>query len=192
MQQIEEQLRLLRRRNCGARWRSSPRPASEAETAKTRIDRGQPAAGGEHRQALHQSRPAVSGPDPGRQYRPDAGGGQVRVPPRIQILDLCHLVGAAGHHARDRGPGAHHPHSGAHDRDDQQADPHVAAVDSGIGARADQRGTGQAPGFAGFESAQGDAHGAGADIAGDPGGRRGRVASGRFPGGPGGLSPSER
>ena len=39
-------------------------------------DRSQPAPGGEHRQALYQPRAAVSGPDPGRQYRPDEGGGK--------------------------------------------------------------------------------------------------------------------
>jgi len=32
-----------------------------------------------------------------------------------------------GDHALDRRPGAHHPHPGAHDRDDQQDEPHLAA-----------------------------------------------------------------
>jgi hypothetical protein len=36
--------------------------------------------------------PAVPRPDPGRQYRADEGGGQVRVPARLQILDLRHVV----------------------------------------------------------------------------------------------------
>ena len=148
-------------------------------------DRGQPAPGGVDRQALHQSRPAVPGSDSGRQHRPDEGGGQVRIPPRLQILDLRHVVGAAGHHARHRGPGAHHPHPGAHDRDDQQADPHVAAAGAGIRARADQRRAGQAHGVAGFEGAQGDAGGAGADLARNADRRGRRIAPGRFPGRPG-------
>ena len=44
----------------------------------------------------------------------------------LQIFHVCHVVGAAGDHARDRGPGAHHPDSRAHDRNHQQADPDVA------------------------------------------------------------------
>ena len=31
---------------------------------------------------------AIPGPDPGRQHRPDEGGGQVRISPRLQVLDL--------------------------------------------------------------------------------------------------------
>ena len=139
-------------------------------------DRGQPAPGGQHRQALHQSRAAVPGPDSGRQHRPDEGGGQVRIPPRLQVLDLRHVVGAAGDHARHRRPGAHHPHPGAHDRDHQQADPDVAADGPGTGARADQRGARQAAAVAGVEGAQGAARGAGADFAGDADRGRGGVA----------------
>ena len=37
-------------------------------------DRGEPAPGDLDRQEIHQSRPAVPGPDPGGQYRPDEGG----------------------------------------------------------------------------------------------------------------------
>ena len=62
--------------------------------------RGQPAAGDLDRQEIHQPRPAVPGPDPGGQHRPDEGGRQVRVPPRLQVLDLRHLVDPAGDHPR--------------------------------------------------------------------------------------------
>ena len=55
------------------------------------------------------------GPDPRGQHRPDEGGRQVRVPPRLQVLDLCHLVDPAGHHPRHRRSGPHHTHPGAHD-----------------------------------------------------------------------------
>ena len=89
-------------------------------------DRGQPAPGDLDRQEIHQPRPAVPRPDPGRQHRPDEGGGQVRVPPRLQVLDLRHLVDPPGDHPLDRRPGPHHPHPGAHDRDDQQAGAHLA------------------------------------------------------------------
>ena len=63
----------------------------------------------------------------GRQHRPDEGGRQVRIPPRLQVFDLRHLVDPSGDHALDRRPGAHHPHPGAHDRDHQQAQPHSRA-----------------------------------------------------------------
>ena len=48
-----------------------------------------------------------------RQYRPDAGGGQVQASAWLQVLDLRHLVDSPGHHPLDRRPGAHHPYSGA-------------------------------------------------------------------------------
>ena len=43
---------------------------------------------------------------------------EVRVPPRLQVLDVRHVVDPPGHHALDRRPGADHPHPGPHDRDD--------------------------------------------------------------------------
>ena len=61
---------------------------------------GQPAPRHLDRQEVHQPRPAVPGPDPGGQHRPDEGGRQVRVPPRLQVLDLRHVVDPAGDHAR--------------------------------------------------------------------------------------------
>ena len=65
----------------------------EAKAAARRRDgRGQPAPGDLDREEVHQPRPAVPRPDPGRQHRPDEGGRQVRIPPRLQVLDLRHLV----------------------------------------------------------------------------------------------------
>ena len=98
---------------------------------QARDDRGQPAPRDLDRQEVHQPRPAVPRPHPGRQHRPDEGGGQVRIPPRLQVLDLRHVVDPPGHHALDRRPGAHHPHPGAHDRDDQQDEPHLAPDPAG-------------------------------------------------------------
>ena len=60
------------------------------------------------------------------QHRPHARGREVRVPARLQVLDLRHLVDPPVGEPGDRRPGAHHPHPGAHDRDHQQGDPHVA------------------------------------------------------------------
>ena len=68
--------------------------------------------------------------DPGRQHRPDARGRQVRVSARLQVLDLRDLVDSAIDVARDRRPGPHHSHPGAHGRDHQQA----AARDAPAGA----------------------------------------------------------
>src|ERR1700730_4475606 len=88
--------------------------------------RGQPSSRDLDREKIHQPRPAVPRPDPRRQYRPDEGGRQIRIPPRIQVLDLCDLVDPAGDHALDRRSGPHHPHSRAHDRDHQQDRAHLA------------------------------------------------------------------
>jgi RNA polymerase sigma factor (sigma-70 family) len=45
---------------------------------------------------------------------------------RLQVLDLRDLVDPPGDHARDRGSGSHDSHSGAHDRDDEQAGARLA------------------------------------------------------------------
>jgi RNA polymerase primary sigma factor len=50
------------------------------------------------------------------------------------------VVDPSGHHPRDRRSGPHHPHPGAHDRDHQQADPHLALPGAGARPRADPRG----------------------------------------------------
>ena len=45
-----------------------------------------------------------------------------------KFSDLCDLVDPPGDHPLDRRPGAHDPHPGPHDRDDQQAGPHQPPV----------------------------------------------------------------
>ena len=66
---------------------------------------GEPAPRHLDRQEVHQPRPAVPRPDPGRQHRPDEGGRQVRIPPRLQVRDLRDLVDT------DRQSPAHSPTS---------------------------------------------------------------------------------
>ena len=83
---------------------------------------------------------SLPGPDPGRQHRPDAGGRQVRVPPRLQVLHLRHVVDSPGDHPRHRRPGPHDPHPGAHDRDDVQAAQRLQEAAPGARPRADDRG----------------------------------------------------
>ena len=61
--------------------------------------RGEPSPRHLHRQEIHQPRPAIPRPDPGRQHRPDEGGRQVRVSPRLQVLDLRDVVDPPGDHA---------------------------------------------------------------------------------------------
>ncbi len=124
-------------RAAGARGRPARRPEADQQAhergrallarRQEGDDRGQPAPGDLDRQEVHQPRPAVPRPDPGRQHRPDEGGRQVRIPPRLQVLDLRDVVDPPGDHALDRRPGAHDPHPGAHDRDDQQDEPALAA-----------------------------------------------------------------
>ena len=103
----------------GAEGRARGAPGQEGDGG------GEPAPRHLHRQEIHQPRPAVPRPDPGRQYRPDEGGRQIRIPPRLQVLDLRHLVDPPGDHPLDRRPGAHHPHPRAHDRDHQQDRAHL-------------------------------------------------------------------
>jgi hypothetical protein len=113
------------------------RKALEAEIAANQAkSRGQPAPGHLHRQEVHQPRPLVPGPHPGGQHGPDEGRRKVRVPPRLQILHLRHLVDSPGHHPLDRRPGPHHPHPGAHDRDHQQAHAGAEATPPGLRPRA--------------------------------------------------------
>ena len=107
------------------------------EKAKQRTLRRQPAAGGHHRQEVPQPRPELPRPDPGGQHGPDAGGGQVRVPARLQVQHLRHLVDPPGHHPRHRRPGPHHPHPRAHDRDDEQAPQRRQEARAGARTRAE-------------------------------------------------------
>ena len=110
---------------------------------QARALRRQPAAGGLHRQEIPQPRPELPGPDPGGQRGPDAGGRQVRVPPRLQVLHLRHLVDPPGHHPRRGRPEPHHPHSRPHGRDHVAGAERLAAAAAEAGPRADDRGNGQ-------------------------------------------------
>ena len=74
---------------------------AKARRAKEGHGGGEPPARDLHRQEVHQPRPAVPGPHPGGQHRPDEGRGQVRVPARLQVLDLRDVVDPPGDHALD-------------------------------------------------------------------------------------------
>ena len=82
--------------------------------------RGQPAPRRLDRQGLPGPRPDVPGPDPGGLARADPRGREVRLPPRLQVLDVRDVVDPPGRHARDRRQGPHDPHPGPHGREAQQ------------------------------------------------------------------------
>jgi RNA polymerase primary sigma factor len=110
----------------------------------------------------------------------DEGGRQIRISPRLQVLDLCDLVDPAGDHPLDRRPGAHHPHSRAHDRDHQQDRAHLAPDAQRDRPRADAGRAGRKARHALGEGAQGSQDRKGAAVLGDAGRRRGRLPSRRF------------
>ena len=60
-----------------------------------------------------------------------------------KFSDLRHLVDSPGDHPRHRRSGPHHPHPGAHDRDDVEAPQRLQEAAAGDGPRADHRGNGQ-------------------------------------------------
>ena len=120
-------LKLTRGRPARHRARD-PRRRAHGRARQGRARRGQPPPRRLDREEVHEPRPAVPRPDPGGQHRPHEGGRQVRVQARLQVLDVRDVVDPPGDHARDRRPGAHDPHPGPHDRDDQQADPHQRAT----------------------------------------------------------------
>ena len=109
----------------------------EADIAKKELVEANLQTGGFDCQEVHEPRSAVPGSDSGRQHRADEGGRQVRVPARLQVLDLRDLVDPPGDYTGHRGSGPHHPYSGPHDRDHQQADPDFARTRPGIRPRAD-------------------------------------------------------
>ena len=98
--------------------------------------RGQPAPGRVDRQGLPGPRALVPRPDPGGLARPDPRGREVRLPARLQVLDLRHLVDPPGRDPRDRRQGAHHPHPGAHGREAQQGRARRAPAGAGVRPRA--------------------------------------------------------
>ncbi len=86
----------------------------------------------------------------------DEGGRQIRIPPWLQFSDLCDVVDLV---RRLRAPSpirrAHHPYSGTHDRDDQQAGAHLAPDAARDRPRADAGRAGRASRHAAGKGAQG-------------------------------------
>ena len=106
--------------------------------------RGQPAPRRLDRQRLSGPRPELPRPDPGGLAGADPGGGEVRLPPRLQVLHLRDLVDPPGGDAGDRRQGADDPHPRPHGREAEPGRPRRAPAGAEARARAraggDRRG----------------------------------------------------
>ena len=94
----------------------------------------EPAPGRLDREELSQPGASVPRPDPGRDTRPDPGGREVRLAPRLQVLDLCHLVDPPGRRPGARRQGADDPDAGAHRRAAAEDEPRRADALDGSSA----------------------------------------------------------
>ena len=112
-----------------------------------------------------------------------------RVSPRLQVLDLRHLVDPPGDNSSDHRPGPDDPDPGPHERDDQQAESDVARAGAGAGPRTDVGGDREGDGHSSVQGAQGAQFRPGAGLTGDAGRGRTGQPSRRFHRGPaGGLA----
>ena len=92
------------------------------------------------REELPQPGPALPRPDPGGDARADPRRREVRLAPRLQVLDLRDLVDPAGGRTRARRQGAHDPDAGAHRRAAAEDEPRRADALDAARPRADARG----------------------------------------------------
>ena len=130
--------------------------------------RSEPPAGGVDGQAIQQPRPAFSGSDPGRQHGSDEGRRQIRLPARLQVLYICHVVDPAGNLTSHRLAGPDHPDPGPYDRSDLQAGACAEPTAAGATPRSDSRGAEPEVGDLSGQGARDHAGGAGAGFAGYP------------------------
>ena len=143
-------------------------------------DRGQPAPRRLDRQVLSGPRADLPRPDPGGVAGADPRGGEVRLPPRLQVLHLRDLVDPPGGHARDRRQGPHDPHPRAHGGEAQQGGPRRAPAGAGAGSRAAARGDRLRAGVHRRRGARHPAHRPAAGVAGEADRRGGGVGAGRL------------
>ena len=106
--------------------------------------RGQPAPGGLDREGLPGPRPHLPRPDPGGLAGADPRGREVRLPARLQVLDVRDLVDPPGGDAGDRRQGADDPDPRPHGREAEPGGPRRAPARAAAGPRAgaggDRRG----------------------------------------------------
>src|SRR5207248_3474908 len=84
--------------------------------------------------------PAVPGPDSRGDDRVRSGGREVRPPPRVQVLHLCHLVDPPGGSSSVGGQGENDPPAGAQGRQAAQDPPLRADLACGAVPRSDTCG----------------------------------------------------
>ena len=99
----------------------------------------EPAARRLDREELPQPGPALSRPDPGGNDRAGARGREVRLPARLQVLDLRDLVDPPGGGAGARRQGADDQDARPRRREAEQDRPHRAEASRRAGARSDCR-----------------------------------------------------
>ena len=117
------------------------RERAAARGCQARADRTQPAPRRVDRQAIPRTWPVASRFDSGRQHRLDEGGRAISISPRIQVLDLWHVVDPPGHHPRGGRLRPHDPAAGSRDRVAQSADAGAEGVPSAAWPGAPSRGT---------------------------------------------------
>ena len=163
---------------------AGPADRARRHAGQAADDRGQPAARRVDRQGLSGSRPDVPGPDPGGLDGPDPRGREVRLPPRLQVLDVRDLVDPPGGHARDRRQGPDDPDPRAHGREAQQGRPRRAPARPAARARADSGGDRHRARDHRARGPRRPADGPAADLAGEADRRGGGVRAGRLRRGP--------
>ena len=141
---------------------------------------GQPAPGRLDREGVPGPWSQLPRPDPGGVAGADPRGREVRLPPRLQVLDLRHLVDPPGGDQGDRRQGADDPDPRSHGGEAEPGRPRGAPAGSAPRTRA--RAGGDREGAEGL-GARGQGHPAGgpdAGVAGEADGGRGRVRAGRL------------
>ena len=162
-------------RRPGDRARQARRARRHARQAAH--DRGQHPPRRLDREALPRAGPAVPRPDPGGDDRPRARGGEVRLPARLQVLDLRDLVDPPGRRALARRQGPHDPHARARRREAEPHRPRRAQAAHRARPRPHDRGDRRARRAAGRGGRADHARRADADLAREAGRRRGRLAA---------------
>jgi RNA polymerase primary sigma factor len=149
--------------------------AADGELAKKPAHRSEPAPRRVDRQALRRPRHGAARPDPRGQPRPDPCRREVRLHEGLQVLDVRDVVDPPGHHPRDRRPGPHDPHPGAHGRDDEQGAAHLRVqMLQELGREPTVEEIAAKVELTPDQGARDPAHRAGAGVARDAGRRRGR------------------